>query len=251
VQEIPLQGDLSDWIERLEKLPFSVFSGSSSGWRDVRGLWHCCQLLRRLREPNGAKEVIYQAQKLLSTEAQNELEESCRNRDFAGLNLRCQKILERAGSNWRFNSLEFLEMFRALQVGFRCLALYKANPIYLIERARQGDQDAALDLIRLDKLFLTDACTREVLRRAVLEQDCRFSERLSVAIGYKAEFTRRHAFQVYFYGLFALGIELPKIFELQTTLDPEGIEFPGDFAFERYLERRRKDLTFQPLASDS
>ena len=215
------------------------------------GLWPCCQLLWMLREPNSAKELIYQVQKLLPAKDLTELEESCRSRDFAGLNLGCQKILERAGPNWRFNILECLEALRAAQAGFRCLALYKANLVYFIERARRGDQDAALDLIRLDKLFLADACTREVLRKAVLEHDYRFSERLSVAIEYKAEFTRRHAFQVYFYGLFALGIELPKIFELQMTLDPAGTEFPGDYGFERYIERRRKDLTFLPMASDS
>lgn len=251
LEGIPLQGDLSDWIEHLEKRPFGAFSRRGSGWQGAMGLWHCCQLLWMLREPNSAKELIYQVQKLLPAKDLTELEESCRSRDFAGLNLGCQKILERAGPNWRLNVLECVQMVRAAQAGFRCLALYKENPIYFIERARRGDQDAALDLIRLDKLFLTDACTREVLRKAVLEHNYRFSERLSVAIEYKAEFTRRHAFQVYFYGLFALRIELPKIFELQMTLDPEGTEFPGDFAFERYVERRRRDLTFLPTASDS
>lgn len=251
LEGVPLQGNLSDWIERLEKRPFAAFSSKGSGWRGVRGLWHCCQLLWMLREPNSAKEVIYQAQKLLPAKDLTELENSCRSRDFAGLNLGCHKILERAGPNWKLDVPEFLETFKAAQVGFRCLALYKTTPILLIDRARQGDQRAALDLVKLDKLFQTDACTQEVLRKAALENDYGFSEKLSGAIEYRAQFTRRHAFQVYFYGLFALGIELPKIFELQTTLDPEGTEFPGDYGFERYLERRRKDLTLLHIASDS
>jgi hypothetical protein len=247
----PLQGDLSDWVERLEKHPFAAFGCRGSGWRGVMGVWYCSQLLWKLHQLDSAKEVIYQAQKLLPAKDLTELEDFWRIRDFAGLNVRCQKILERTAPNWRLNVLECLETLRAAQVTFRSLASCKTNPIYLIERARQGDQDAALDLIRLDKLFLTDACTREVLRKATFEDDSGFSARLAAAIEYKAEFTRRHAFQVYLYGLFALGIELPKIFELHTTLDPEGTEFPGDYGFERYVERRRKDLAFRAIASDS
>ena len=161
------------------------------------------------------------------------------------------RLVQDFSSSARSFVLEFLETLKAAQVAFRCLALYKTTPILPIERARQGDQRAALDLVKLDKLFLTDACTQEVLRKAALEHDYGFSERLSGAIEYKAEFTRRHAFQVYFYGLFALGIELPSVFKLQMTLDPEGSEFPGDYGFERFFERRRKDLTFLPIASDS
>ena len=242
LEGVPLQGYLSDWIERLEKHPFTAFSSRGSGWRSVRGLWHWCQLLWMLREPNSVKEISYLAQKLLPAKDLTELEKSCTSRDFAGLRLRCQKILERAGPNWKLDVLEFLETLKAAQVAFRCLALYKTTPILLVERARQGDQRAALDLVKLDKLFLTDACTQEVLRKAALENDCGFSGKLSGAIEYKAQFTRRHAFQVYFYGLFALGIELPLVFKLQMTLDPEGSEFPGDYGFERFFQRRRKDL---------
>jgi hypothetical protein len=73
--------------------------------------------------------------------------------------------------------------------------------------------------------------------------------RLQGAIAYKAEFARRHAFQIYFYGLFALGIKLPEIYKLRMTLDPEGSEFSGDYGFERYVERRRNDLL--PIGRDS
>jgi len=246
----PLNGELSDWIERLKKRPLAAFSKRGSGWRGARGLWHCCQLLWMLREPNSANEIIYPAQRLLPAKDRTELEDCWRIRDFAGLNLRCRKILERAGPNWKLDVVKSLETLKAAQVAFRCLALYKTNPIYLIERARQGDQGAALDLVRLDKQFLTDACTREVLRKT-LETDRGFSGKLSGAIEYKAEFTRRHAFQVYFYCVFALGTELPTVFHLQSTLDPLGSEFPGNYAFERFLERRRNDLTFLPIASDS
>jgi len=251
LERFPLQADLSDWIERLEKRPFGAFSRMGSGWRGVRGLWHCCQLLWTLREPNSANEIIYPAQKLLLAKDRTELEDCCRIRDIAGLNLRCQKILERAGKNWRFDLQDCIGTLRAAQVTFRCLALYKVNPIHLIERARQGDQPAVLELVKLDKLFLTDACIHEVLRKTAVEPDFGFWEKLSGAIEYQAEFTRRHAFQVYFYSLFALGIELPSVFQLQSTVDPQGSEFPGDYAFEKFFERRRKDLTFLPTASDS
>jgi hypothetical protein len=246
-----LEGDLSDWIERLRERRFAVFVGGNSSWRGLKGPWQCCKLMWDFRQVNNAKELIHQAHKLLPAKDLEELEDCCKNRDFAGLDLRLQRTLKGIGPKWRFRVSEYLEMMRALQAAFRCIALYKANPIHLIERARTGDQDAALDLIKIDQLFLTDPCTQRVLRKAALDQDQEFSEKLAWAMEYKPEFTRRHALQVYFYGLFAFGIELPKICDLQLTLDPDGKEFPGDFAFERFVERRRNDIAFRALPGNS
>lgn len=247
----PLRGDLSDWIEGVGKSPFAALSSRGSGWGNFKGLWNCCQLLWNLRDRVRAKKFVYQVEKRLPAKDLAELEDCWRVQDLVALRSRCLTILERTKPTRRFDVRKCFEGLRATQVVFRCLALYKTDPIDLIERARRGDRDAALLLIKLDRLFLTDPCTREVLRKAALECDSGFSERLPAALDYKAEFNRRHAYQVYFYCLFALGIEIPKIFELQSILDPEGSEFPGEYAFERFFERRRKDLAFRPVASDS
>ncbi len=63
---------------------------------------------------------------------------------------------------------------RASRAVAMCMSLYKENPLLLIERARGGDREAVLKLIKIDKLFLTDSCTGHVIRRAELQNDRTF-----------------------------------------------------------------------------
>jgi hypothetical protein len=42
--------------------------------------------------------------------------------------------------------------------------------------------------------------------------------------------------------LFQLEIELPKYADFQKWFDPEGEIFPGDYAFEKFVQRCRNEF---------
>ena len=67
-------------------------------------------------------------------------------------------------------------------------------------------------------------------------------EQLARAEKYKAEFTRRDACTLYVWYLHALRIKFPPMHKLLMVLDPDGSVFPGFYAFERFVQRRRKEV---------
>jgi len=243
-KDVPRKGNLSDWIKRLQKGPFTVGAVRISLWKAPTYLWHCLELLCALRDPVKRNEIVHQLKKHVSSKDLDYMQACLSNRDFREFDDRWKQIGRKAGLRSRFDILEVLWLLRAAQTGFRCIA-HKTNPLVLINRACQGDRQAVLDLVKVDKLFLIDTCTQEVISKAILENDRRFIEQLARAENYKPVFTHRDACQIYLYILFLLRIKLPTIYKLRGVLDPEGTEFRGNYGFEKFVERRRNEI--QPL----
>src|SRR5271169_4115255 len=134
-------------------------------------------------------------------------------------------------------------MNRALRVTAVCTVLLRVHPLTLIARALKGDQEAVLELVKADKLFLSDRCTQNAIRDAGLRNDQPFMGRLASAQKYQPRLRRRDLIHIYFSLLFLLeraGQPLPRIDELQRLVDSEGREFGGIYAFERDLQRQRE-----------
>src|SRR5438876_6248895 len=101
---------------------------------------------------------------------------------------------------------------------------------------------AVLDLIKLDKLFLLDSCTEQVLGKALLSGDKAFNDQLARAQLFKPVFTRRDACEIYMILLAGLRINLPSYVKLRMILDPECKTFPGNYDFQKCFERRKKQI---------
>jgi hypothetical protein len=131
---------------------------------------------------------------------------------------------------------------RASRVGALCMVLYKKNPLSLIDQARRGNREAVLKLIKLDKLFLTDSCTAQVIRRAELQNDRIFLGQLARAVTYKPKTNWRQGCRLYIYMFCMLGVEMPSSTTLLHRVDPDGKHFASSGAFERFVERTRKEF---------
>jgi hypothetical protein len=138
---------------------------------------------------------------------------------------------------------------RAVRATMIALAFHDAHPLTLIARswkgdkqAAKGDKQAALELVRIDKLFLHDPATAAVIRTAGFQNDQHFINALAAAQKTEPRLRRRDLIRLYMHVLFALellGSALPRIDELQRLLDPTGTIYEGAYAFERDLQRRR------------
>ena len=131
---------------------------------------------------------------------------------------------------------------RAGRAAALCMVLYKTHPLSLMAQARGGDQGAVLSLIKIDKLFLTDSCTAGVIRQAELQNDNRFLGKLARAVAYEPQTNWRQGCRLYLYGLLSFGVPLPSLPKLQLRLDPEGSRFQTAGAFEKFVERSRKEF---------
>ena len=145
-----------------------------------------------------------------------------------------------------FLSLEgSLKMLRAIRAVAICLAIHGMHPFLFIRRAAKGDRQSTLDLIKVDKLFLHDSCTENVIKGAELINDHSFLQQLARAQNYQPKLRVREIQHLYFYLLFLLeqmGTRLPKGYELWRILDPRAREYDSLDAFERDFQRRRKDF---------
>ena len=99
-----------------------------------------------------------------------------------------------------------------------------------------------MNLIKIDKLFLTDSCTAGVIRQAELQNDRRFLGKLARAVAYEPKTNWRQGCRLYLYGLLSLGVPLPTLAKLQLRFDPEGSQFQTAGAFEKFVERSRKEF---------
>jgi hypothetical protein len=138
---------------------------------------------------------------------------------------------------------------RAVRAAVWCWFLYEEDPVRIIERARHGQQRAVIDLVKVDKLFLTDDCTTAVIRNASVNNDLRFFGQLRGALKYTPSATDKEFCQLLVYLLLSLDVELPSEGQLQNIVDPDGTIFPGIYAFQKYVQRARKKferVTSQP-----
>jgi hypothetical protein len=123
-----------------------------------------------------------------------------------------------------------------------CMAVFKVHPLSLIAEARRGNKEAVLRLIKVDKLFLTDSCAANVIRRAELQNDRRFLAQVARSVRYRVRANWRQGCRLYLYALISLGFPMPNLVKLRLRLDPEGTRFRGEYAFEKFLERTRKEF---------
>jgi hypothetical protein len=132
---------------------------------------------------------------------------------------------------------------RALRAAMLCMAIYRKNPLWLIEQARGGNREAVLTLLKLDKLFLTDTCTAKVIRKAELQNDRIFLGQLARAVTYQSKTNWRIGCRMYMYLLLIWpGLEVPSLIKLWHRLDPEGQQFASIGTFEKFVERCRKEF---------
>ncbi len=171
--------------------------------------------------------------------------------DFAKFDAAFTEVAKRAANLWTPGfeppfALSFdaaVQINRALRATLVCAVLQRVHPLTLIARALKGEQEAVLNLVRADKLFLSDRCTQNIIRDAGLHNDQPFLGRLASAQKSQPRLGRKDLIHIYFNLLFILelaGQQLPTIDELQRLLDPEGREFGGLYAFERDLQRQRE-----------
>jgi hypothetical protein len=138
---------------------------------------------------------------------------------------------------------------RAVRAALWCWFLYEEDPVRMIECARHGQQRSVIDLVKVDKLFLTDDCTAAVIRTASVNNDLKFFGQLISALKYKPSATDKEFCQLLVYLLLSLDVELPSDGQLQNIVDPDGTIFPGIYAFQKYVQRARKKferVTSQP-----
>ena len=131
---------------------------------------------------------------------------------------------------------------RACRVSALCLLLHKMHITVLIARAERGDARAVLDLIKIDKLFLSDSCTAKVIRQAEFRNDRPFLTQLARAITYKPRLGWKKSCRLYLYMLFAMAVPPPALAILQHHMDPYGTRLKTCRAFERFFERCQEDF---------
>ena len=229
------EGNISSWIYNLFNRDVEIaglrLSGSSS------------QLAQLLAEP-----VDYVARELVQR-GQNAVKVthpilSLRDLDFD--EAEWTSIENKSGIK-KFDASRFLTLLRALRVVAICLFQYKIHPLGLVKEASQGNKHAILQLVRLDTLFLTDPCTHGQIRKASLENDKRFRSQLARAQKGKPQIAKNTVPRLILFALLALPIPLPKYTRLWLLLDPNGEIFNTPEAFERFVQRGKKE--FERLCS--
>ncbi len=238
---VPLKGDLSEWIERLAA---GNFLKGVLEWENLQRFGACLELVKKLCSPTGMKQLIPIVESSCSRELLNQLvQEAHEKRDFRYLSNCVGQIANKAGLR-EFSAIECCKLLRATQVAMRVLVWYRCSPLELIDRARRGDQEAVLDLVRIDRLFLVDSCIQDVIRRAVLENDNSFTSRLGRIE--QPKFGRRHACEWYFYTLAIFHLH-PPLHRLRLVIEPEDEAFPRLHDYEKCFERRYKEIQDCPF----
>jgi hypothetical protein len=144
------------------------------------------------------------------------------------------------------------QMLRAFQAVAACIAINRTHPLTLISRAFGGDRQAVLELIKVDRLFLHDACTESVIKNAEMLNDQRFLDQLVRAQEYKFRPTIRDIHHLYFQLLFAVenyGLSLPTLKELSRIIDRHERAYESLEAFERDFQRQRN--IFKRMCEDA
>jgi hypothetical protein len=252
----PVKGDLSQWIAEMCAKPIEVSPGKAVATRR-RAIPN--ELLKQLLKQSVAilvdprREEEKRLAQLMDDFPPADLQrlmETLRQGDSSAVNAMRTEIAQKLGPQlFKQMSpasvpalLALLSRMRAVRAGTLCLVCYKMHPLSKIAQAREGDRQAVLDLVKVDKLFLHDRCTARVIRDAELQNDRVFLGQLGRALAYKPKPGWRRACQLYLHVLFALGAQLPALPVLQLRLDPEGTRFRSFAAFEKFVERCRAEF---------
>lgn len=229
-KEIPTgDGEISDWIINIAAM--------SPGKSPIETKWAFQHEVRKFEK---VLDLASNPHELLS--AVHELYPDGQWKKGVSLSKVTRYLMEKAGIHQPLEMPPDPHHLRAVQAIARCFEILKDSPFNLIKRAREGDRSALLGLVKIDKLFLHDSCTRSVITEAERCQDSAFLKQLAGAIRYKPRGGPRVVFRCLLYIFFELEIELPKYSEFQGWLDPEGKIFRGIYAFEKFVRDCRKEF---------
>lgn len=253
-----VSGDLSSWIFQLHGVKTNdarhKLEGASSGVPSVSSLtkW-MAKIAGPESDPRKTRAVIAKLQDIKDSRTSQELTSLYReNRAAFDSEFKRQALKVKDVANIPdglpalsgfASSEESLKMLRANRALAMCLSLHEAHPLSLMARAAKGDRQAALDLIKVDKLFLHDRCTENLIKKAELQNDRAFMKQLARAQIFVPKLSTREIQRLYFYQLFLMeqaGVQLPTQHELWRILDPRGRQYRSLSAFERDFQRRRK-----------
>jgi hypothetical protein len=248
----PIEGEISNWIEQVWEKPYQAASSPEPVTpkmtieRDILR-----ESLTLFADPTNEEEK--QIARILGGISPEEVQRfslALHSNNAPGIEAVQSEIVDRLGKQIKqgvtasrvsaFASI--IGRFRAGRAIALCLVLHKKDARVLINRARQGDVQAALDLVKVDKLFLTDSCTSKVIRQAEFQNDRPFFKRLARAITYKPQLGWKKGCRLYLYALFAKAAPLPSLAMLQLRVDPQGTRFRTSPAFEQFVERCREDF---------
>jgi hypothetical protein len=258
----PLEGEISDWIAQLWTKPIQ-FDRRDPSRHDEAAIQR--EVLREsfaiMADPRDQNEK--QFTDLLGDISLGETHRimaAVQKGDISALNKVRSEIVQKLIPKFtkqitQENVASFSALVKRCRAGRAvalCLVLYKEHPLSPIARARAGDQRAVLNLIKIDKLFLSDSCTTQVLRQAELGCDRKFLSQLAKALTYKPKTGWRTVCRLYLYFLFILEPRFPTLPILQLRLDPEETRFRSFPAFEKFVERCRKEFgRLQATLSDN
>lgn len=248
----PIQGEISNWIEKLWEKPCQVTTSdvpattSKTVERDL--LKESLALFADHR--NEAENQIAGLLGDVSLDEVQRLSSALHSKDAAGIEAVRAEILNKVGKRLadgltpsRVSAFaSIVARCRAGRAEALCLVLYKKHATVLIDWARHGDVQAVLNLIRTDRLFLSDTCTSDVIRRAEFQNNRLFFRQLARAITYKPHLGWKKGCRLYLYILFAMAVPLPSLAMLQLRVDPLGTRFKTFPAFEKFVERCREDF---------
>lgn len=248
----PIEGEISNWIEQLCETSNQV---GNPGTPDTTSKTVERDVLRGLFAPfadqrNPDEQQIVGLLSGISLEEAERLASALYSNDVKSIEAARSAILGKLGKQItteltpsRLSALgSIVGKSRAGRAEALCLVLYKTHATVLIDRARHGDVQAVLDLIKVDRLFLTDSCTAKVIRDALFQNDQPFFNQLARAITYKRQLGWKKGCRLYLYVLFAMAVPLPPLVTIHLRVDPQGTRFRTFAAFEKFVERCREDF---------
>lgn len=248
------EGQLSDWI--LAQHGFTeqgrrkiIQTGISAG--NIELVDWLLNYFGPTVDPRRIKEAIFQSEHLRDKETVG-LADSYRSGNLGTFNREFDRIVASLAEVWGvpheitdvvdFSAKNIATGLRATRATLLCLLVYDVHPLTLITEASRGSQEAVLKLIKVDKLFLCDSRTEQVIRGATLQNDQTFIKRMAAAQNYEPKLNPRFARHAYFHVLFfaeCVGLAIPTLHELHRIIDPNGSQYDTLQSFERDFQRRR------------
>jgi hypothetical protein len=258
--QYPVEGEISNWIEQARQKPVQtgVFVAQVTTNRTVERDVLRQSLALNVDPRSDEEKRIATLLSDISPEDAQRLASALHSNDVKGVQAAQSAINAKLGKQitegiTTARAAAFGAMVgraRATRAAALCLILYKADSTVLINQARNGDVQAVLNLIRVDRLFLTDSCSTKVIRQAEFQNDRAFFKKLATAVKYKPRLGWKKGCRLYLYILFAMAAPLPPLVNLQLRVDPDGTRFRSFPAFERFVQRCGKDFeNFQANSS--
>lgn len=249
--EVPYEGELSGWIAELMFKPTNLSLFDSQAQKSSPERQAIRESAAAMTDPRSDAEarVVRSVVDNLSKEDAKQIINVLASGDRTAIDQgqrellsKLQPALGKITQEKVLAMMEQLKRFRALRAAGLCMVLYKADPISIISRAKQGDRRAVLDLLKVDKLFATDSCTHQVLRNAAIRTDGPFIRQVAAALEKPPKMGPKKVCRMYLYLLWSLNLPNLSSVKLQLRLDPKGEKFKTPKAFERFVERCKVDF---------